>query len=402
MSAQGAAPPVVIAGVVLAENQGTPSRFGSLAKVVTSPASALASPVLSEPPSTFAALPRGSAVWTRPQTLPTAHLVAGPLPDFLKQASRLRTEADGPRDYLIEGLVERGDVGMLLGVEGIGKTNLLTDLCVAALSGGSWCGFDVKRVERVVYVCAEGSPREIARRVRSFARGRDLDPDHIDQRLYVAMGFELEESGELDRLIAFGPESGFGVVIFDPISRMLAGDENSARDVTRAMRSAERLAQALGAFVVAVHHVSRSNEIAKRRAARGSTAFEANARFVLRCKRERRSNVLTVWISKINNAAEPPARSIVLTIDGDVSRFVAHDSCSATKTSVASSAKGLRERIIDAVRAKPGISLTALTKHLRARKADVAAEVKRLEALGVLRVDRKRGKSSHFLQAGGA
>jgi len=92
---------------------------------------------------------------------PTPETPAEPSwPDCITWGPALRARASAPRDYVIGGVAERGDVVMLLGKEESGKSMACADLAVAMLHGGQWHGFDIKP-------CLQ--------RARALCRGRGVD-----------------------------------------------------------------------------------------------------------------------------------------------------------------------------------------------------------------------------------
>ena len=69
----------------------------------------------------------------------------------------------------------RGYVTTVLGIGGVGKSFVLEDLGIAALTGGKWFGLDVRRARTVLYVDAELDVEECERRAHPLARGRGYE-----------------------------------------------------------------------------------------------------------------------------------------------------------------------------------------------------------------------------------
>lgn len=93
-----------------------------------------------------------------------------------------------PKKWAVDGLVphgprrpwwafwwpRRGYVTAVVGTGGVGKSYLLLDLALAALTGGEWLGHPVRRVRSVLYIDAELDVEECRRRAYPLARGRGL------------------------------------------------------------------------------------------------------------------------------------------------------------------------------------------------------------------------------------
>lgn len=146
---------------------------------------------------------------------------------------------DPEYDWLIPGLLERGDRVILTGGEGTGKTTLLRQLGTQAAAGLH--PFDDVEVEpvRVLLVDLENSRRATRRKLRPLrlAAGPRLDPGHL--RVIVRPeGIDLlgdpDRRWLAERVDANSPE----ILVIGPLYKMSEGDpteERVARTVARCL-----------------------------------------------------------------------------------------------------------------------------------------------------------------------
>ena len=90
---------------------------------------------------------------------------------------------------------ERGFVTVVVGSGGTGKSYLLVDLAIAALTGGTWLGMAVTRVRSVLYVDAELDADTMRERSWAVARGRGLDRPPGPSRWWHLPGARLRPRG---------------------------------------------------------------------------------------------------------------------------------------------------------------------------------------------------------------
>lgn len=183
------------------------------------------------------------------------------------------------RPYIVKGLLLASQVSLLVGPPNIGKSSVIAAIC-AHVSMGRTIGR--QRVSRaaVLYVAAEDADG-IAERAAGFW-GHD---EGESAKLYIlAHAVNLTDDAQMNVFLAeakrFLTATGADqlMVVFDTLNLCLGdGDENSARDMSRAIGNAQRLARETRAHVLIVHHTSAADAAKPR----GSTAMQGNADTVL-------------------------------------------------------------------------------------------------------------------------
>lgn len=167
-------------------------------------------------------------------------------------------ETNPPKDTpeIIPGLLRAGDKMLLSGSSKAGKSFLLMEMAVAIACGGKWLGYTCKK-SKVLYVNLELKEDERYRRFKRVCRAMGLPDipeliDCIDFRGHTA---------PMDKLAPVFKErykgKGYSVIIFDPIYKVMTGDENSAGDMNKFVNYFEEIAEATGAAVVCCHHHSK-------------------------------------------------------------------------------------------------------------------------------------------------
>lgn len=148
---------------------------------------------------------------------------------------------DAPYEWVIPGLLERGDRLVLTGSEGSGKSVLLRQLAVAAASGVHPFTHERMPAQRVLLVDCENGPVKLRRALRAMAtvgQKRGTDPSLMMHVECVPAGLDLtqpEDEAWLVRMVsAIQPD----LLITGPIYRLHASnpnDEEPARKVTRVL-----------------------------------------------------------------------------------------------------------------------------------------------------------------------
>lgn len=136
----------------------------------------------------------------------------------------LLAEPEQPYDWLIPGLLERGDRVILTGLEGRGKSTLLRQIAVQAASGlHPFTGEPITPL-RVLYVDLENSRRQVRRKVaelRTTAGDRYRGGLHFTFR---PEGLNLAAEADLiwldEQLAAARPD----VAVVGPLYKLMGGD----------------------------------------------------------------------------------------------------------------------------------------------------------------------------------
>lgn len=172
----------------------------------------------------------------------------------LKQEDETNPPKDTPE--VIPGLLRAGDKLILSGSSKAGKSFLVMEMAIAIAGGGQWLGYPCKK-SKVLYVNLELKIDERYRRFKRLCRAMGLPdiPELIDCIDFRGHTVPMDKLAPVFK--ERYKESGYSVIIFDPIYKVMTGDENSAGDMNKFVNYFEEIAEATGAAVVCCHHHSK-------------------------------------------------------------------------------------------------------------------------------------------------
>jgi hypothetical protein len=178
---------------------------------------------------------------------------------------------------IVKGVLHPGDIAVLYGASGVGKTFVAVDLSYHVALGVDWHGQRVRSVP-VLLVILEGMRgarhRMVAYREKMGSAGPMLARLTIHTPLDKTEAGKEGEAAIIVNARAFGNHAGrpVGLIVIDTLARAIAGDdENSAQDITAFVGRASAIARETGACVLIIHHPGKDDA----RGMRGSSALFA-------------------------------------------------------------------------------------------------------------------------------
>ena len=160
--------------------------------------------------------------------------------------------------YVVKGVADRGQLVVVWGAPGSGKSFNMIELLMYVGSGVRWRGRRVKRGV-VIYVCAESTRAHIENRIAALIRERpDLAAADV---LVVPLALDLlhEKSGDVDRVIAAakalaGERGEVLAIAIDTLAVTFGGGDENGPDMGRYVANVKWIIQETGAAVFVVHH----------------------------------------------------------------------------------------------------------------------------------------------------
>jgi hypothetical protein len=213
---------------------------------------------------------------------------AAPAPEAIKWVRPSEWAGITPpeREWEVPGWIPKGEVTLLYGDGGIGKTLLIHMYATAAAAGIPWLGQPTRKTKVMCFFC-EDSEDELLRRQIDINRALGVTFEDIDENLRIASRKYMDNllilwdrnTGALKRqsiweqirddAVAFGA----GVFIGDTIADMFGGNEIDRSQVNAFVKSClGRLGQEMGGSVIALGHPSMSGK-ASGSGTSGSTAW---------------------------------------------------------------------------------------------------------------------------------
>lgn len=150
------------------------------------------------------------------------------------------TQLAPPDAMLGNGILSRGDWGMIHAREGLGKTWITLELAASLCTGMSWYGLPVHGRFRVLVLSLEMGAYFMRDRFRKILDAMlDWLPEErlqVEGQLFTVTRDDLPycdmlEPGFTSWLAEFCKANGIDVVILDPLSEFFHGAENSRKDV---------------------------------------------------------------------------------------------------------------------------------------------------------------------------
>ncbi|WP_316397367.1 AAA family ATPase [Bradyrhizobium sp. 33ap4] len=196
------------------------------------------------------------------------------------------------RKWRITGMVPDGEVTLLTGTGGVGKTLLAQQGGTAVSQGLPFLGRETERCKVMMFLC-EDSEDELNLRQRDINASMGLDMADVSPWLRIASRKYMDNllaiwnrnTGEMKRTavwkalrddaVAFGAK----LLIVDTIADTFGGSEIDRTQVRQFVQAClGRLAEEIGGAVMALGHPSKSGEAAGGDGTSGSTAWHASVR----------------------------------------------------------------------------------------------------------------------------
>lgn len=216
-------------------------------------------------------------------------------------------------DYIWEPYLARGEVTIIEGDPGLGKS-YLAQMIAGAISKGKRLP-SAKKGERkvskgaVVYFDIENSGGTVT-------KPRLEDNGFTDMTNYYQMeeAFTIDDDESLDTIltnmddILKKHDEGIGLVVFDTLNTYIGrADTHKASETTQAFSIFKKIAQAYQCSVVVLRHLTKGGGAAMYRG-QGSIAFSGSARVVISVGVDPNdTETRAMAITKINFAKAPPA-----------------------------------------------------------------------------------------------
>ena len=203
-------------------------------------------------------------------------------------------------EWLVDGIAERGRVGMLTGAPAAAKSFVSLAFALSVATGRDWHGRPVKKGP-VVVVAAEGGPG-IRKRVAAWMQEQGVT--EIPNAFFLLEDVQLLAPGDVEGLLRQIQDTCPVpvLIILDTLAAcFVGGDENSAKETGMALAAARRIVNVTGATVLLVHHSGRQDETRER----GSSALRGNVDVMVSVQKNGDAITLTNTKQKDQEPFEP-------------------------------------------------------------------------------------------------
>lgn len=227
-----------------------------------------------------------------------------------------------PKEWLIEQIFGVGDIGMIYGSPGCGKTFIVIDMIIALCAGRLWSNqFKVFRPLRVAYCAGEGISGLPARFLAAAQHHNIFTLDNFTfyktiPQLYEDNAINIPSIKQFtyERQMQQKPKGhSLDVLVIDTLHTATTGaDENSSQDIGKVLQECRLVATTLGCVVVLVHHTNKGGT-----SERGSSALRGAMDFVIEIKKQSESGTAFMSCSKLKDGEPWKDKAFTLCKNGD-------------------------------------------------------------------------------------
>lgn len=223
-------------------------------------------------------------------------------------------------EWLVKGLICKGDTTLLVGEPNVGKSWLSLSLAVSIADGtNTWLGHEVCTQGKVLYIDEE-NPHDVV-----YHRLRQLGAVSFDNIRYLhRQGIRLDRNFDklLDEAIAYEPT----MIVLDSLTRLHTKDENNAGEMAKLFNdSINVICRETGAAVLIIHHTNKVQSDSSYVKTRGSSDIGAAVDSGLEARKQEGNRFNLVHFKSRRSRTGGLTRvEICDTIDGKV-EFVLHD-----------------------------------------------------------------------------
>jgi hypothetical protein len=213
-----------------------------------------------------------------------------------------------PPKWMVQYILQERTTNIIYGGKGTYKTFLSLDLCLCVSYGLPFHGRAVKQ-GAVAYVCGEGGAA-ISKRIHAWRLHHSIDAAAKSPFFILNRPVHVTEETEVNAFIAHLKQMErdrgvkFKMVVFDTLSKMLAGAKEEQDVIAKVIGYADRIRDELDTVVVFTHHAGKDDE----RGARGSSVIGCDTDAVFQMRRGKKGtpehDEISFYAEKIKDAPD--------------------------------------------------------------------------------------------------
>lgn len=207
------------------------------------------------------------------------------------------------QDWLIEGLMFCGDIGMVYGASGSGKSFLAVHAGLSIARGVPFLGQDTRK-GGVLYQAGEGG-KGLVKRLRAYKQQHHVTED-LPFVLLPARVDLFSKDGDteafIEECLAWRAvlREPLSLIVVDTFSTASPGaNENASEDMSRLIKAGEDINKATGAALLWVHHKNAAGD-----RERGHTSLRANIDTAIEVTKDEETNVRTMRLAKLKDGED--------------------------------------------------------------------------------------------------
>lgn len=194
--------------------------------------------------------------------------------------AELRKMKSEVQDFIINDLLPAGELAILIGVDGVGKTQITSQLCFSiGTKRDNFLGLKLNLVHgQAIIAATEDSVKKFSNSICKIGDGLDPNhnPDKVGLRFIEASEFPDLPSfiAEIDSLLKEQKAELVIVDAFQDLLLLIDGEINSNSNCNKAMAPFQSLCKTHGCSIVFIHHASKTS--AKEKQAKNKFFLEKN------------------------------------------------------------------------------------------------------------------------------
>lgn len=198
-----------------------------------------------------------------------------------------------PVEWVVDGLIPRGTVSVFYGEPGAFKTWAMIWMAVRVAQGEEWLEYPTQQ-NTALYLDEESGESWFSRRLQQTIKGA-LGNEDIPINFVCNSGLMLDDKIDVEEIEYLIRSTGAKLVIFDALTDIMSGDENSKKDVQPIFAKMKRIANKTGAAIIVIHHS------AKHGSYRGSSAIKGAVDLLMKIESKEDSDFINFKAEKVRH-----------------------------------------------------------------------------------------------------
>ena len=156
---------------------------------------------------------------------------------------------------LIGGILREGHKMLLSGPSKAGKSFALIELAIAIATGTKWMGLHQCKKGKVMYLNFELDRKSCLHRFYDVYQALDIPMESV--MIWNLRGNAMDLKSLRPKLLRRARNENYSAIILDPIYKVQAGDENSAKDISAFCNELDKISVELNTALIYCHHHSK-------------------------------------------------------------------------------------------------------------------------------------------------
>lgn len=194
-------------------------------------------------------------------------------------SSELQKKTPEPFPYLLDGLIPEKAITVIAGNTGCGKSLFCLNIADMISQGRKIYNIFKTKQTKSLYIDLEMNEEDYIHRTKILC-------DDNNDNLLISYGtkWKLEEPAQLEVLEEFIRDNGIGLVVFDTLSKIHTGEENSNTEMTKVMDLLLDFIEKLKITIILIHHHNKGKDNEGIGKGRGASAIADNCASYLEVK----------------------------------------------------------------------------------------------------------------------